>query len=343
MDILRIDSAADAKPVAKGPFVITVTGPLPAEQLGVTLAHEHLSCDISRHSGSADNCLKAPQLITHELAWFRKAGGGAIVEVTPEGIGRDPVELREISVASGVPIVAGIAFYDESTYPEWVRSASSMQIADYFVDHLEVGEYDVRAGVIGELTSHNEPLPNPAGYRLREVERRIFTAAACAQRQTGAAISTHASLGRAGHAQLDVLEEAGADLERVIIGHCDTHWHMDIEIDMDYYLPILERGACCQFDLIGWTELAPDDVRADRIKRLIALGYERQLLLATDTCRVSQLRYHGGRGYDFLWKSFLPRLRAIGVTEAQIDSMLIDAPRRMFARVQKDTADVPMG
>jgi phosphotriesterase-related protein len=312
--------------------VITVTGEIPAGELGPTLAHEHLYCDISGFSGKADNRVTDSGQVAEDLAWFLQAGGRSIIEVTPEGIGRDPGRLREISLSSGVQVVSGIAFYDQATYPVWVAAASREQIADYFVRQIEVGQDGARAGVIGELVSHNEPAPDPRGYRLHEPERRVFEAAALAQRRTGVAITTHAALGRAGHAQLDVLERAGADLARVIIGHCDAHWHADPAQDLDYYLPILARGSLCQFDLIGWRELAPDDVRADRVAALIEMGYARQLLLSTDTCRLSQLRGNGGRGFDYLWTSFLPRLRERGVSEAQIQTLLVDNPRRVFAR-----------
>ena len=206
-------------------------------------------------------------------------------------------------------VISGVAFYDESTYPEWLRTASVDQIADYLVRQIEEGSEGVRAGLIGELASHNEPVPNPSGYKLHDPEHRVFVAAAQAQKRTGVAISTHASLGRAGHAQLDVLERAGADPGRVVIGHCDAHWHEDIEIDLNYYLPILKRGAYCQFDLIGWTELASDEIRAERIAALVNLGYASRITLSTDTCRLSHLHRNGGRGLDYLWKSFLPRLR----------------------------------
>ena len=90
------------------------------------------------------------------------------------------------------------------------------------------------------------------------------------------------------------------------------------------------KEAFCEFDLIGWSELMPDDVRAARIASLMKMGYEKRVLLATDTCRRSQLRANGGRGYDSLWRSFLPRLRVLGVTEGQIHSMLVDAPRALL-------------
>jgi phosphotriesterase-related protein len=316
----------------KGSTVVTVTGAVPADQLGVTLAHEHVWCDISIHSGKKDNVVQDVELLSEELEFFRNFGGHTVIEVTPEDIGRNAARLRDISLASGVLIVSGIAFYDENLYPDWIRQASADQIADYFVHHIEVGTQGIRAGLIGELASHNEPQPNFAGYQLRPLEKLVFQAAAKAQKRTGVAISTHASLGRAGHAQLDVLEAAGADVRKVVIGHCDAHWHEDPGKDMEYYLPILKRGAYCQFDMVGWEELAPDAVRAERLAALISLGCEKQLLLSTDTCRLSQLHKNGGRGFDYLWRSFLPRLRALGVTDSQIHSMMVEAPRNMLAR-----------
>jgi phosphotriesterase-related protein len=316
----------------KGSTVVTVTGEVQADQLGVTLTHEHLWCDISIHSGKKDNVVQDVELLSGELEYFRKVGVRTVIEVTPEDIGRNAVKLRDISLASGVLIVSGIAFYDETLYPSWMRQASADQIADYFVQQIEEGTQGVRAGLIGELASHNEPQPNFAGYRLRPLETLVFQAAARAQKRTGIAISTHASLGRAGHAQLNVLEAAGADLGKVVIGHCDAHWHEDPTKDMDYYLPILKRGAYCQFDLIGWEDLAPDAIRAKRLAALVSLGYEKQLLLSTDTCRLSQMHKNGGRGFDYLWNSFLPRLKALGVTDSQVHSMMVEAPRNVLAR-----------
>ena len=312
-------------------LVTTVTGPVPASELGATLYHEHLYCDVSVHSGSPDNDLRDAELVADELAAFRAAGGRTIVDVTPLGIGRDPVRLREISVRSGVTVISGIGLYQESVLPERLRRASVEELTEFFVRELRVGTDGICAGVIGEVASHNATEPDPAGYRLTEFETRAFRAAAKASARTGVAVLTHASLGRGGHAQLDVLEAAGADLRRVAVGHCDAQWHDDPEADLAYYLPICERGAFCGFDLIGWEELAPDEIRADRIARLVQRGYAAQILLATDTCRRSHMAVNGGRGFDFVWRSFLPRLREHGVTDVEIETMLVTTPRRLLA------------
>ena len=91
------------------PYVTTVLGDIAADEIGPALAHEHLYCDVSVHSGKADNVMQDVGLIAGEMEWFKKAGGRTIVEVTPIGIGRDAGKLKEIATASGVQVVCGIA------------------------------------------------------------------------------------------------------------------------------------------------------------------------------------------------------------------------------------------
>jgi phosphotriesterase-related protein len=317
--------------------VITVCGDLAPENLGAVLPHEHLLCDFTLTGGKPEDRISDWTEIPAELEIFKQAGGGAIFELTPLGLGDDPQALRCISTAAQVPIVRGISFYVEETYPKWVWSATPQAIADFFVKHIEEGEGEVRAGLIGEVTSHNEPLPDAGAYRLHDCETKVFCAAAQAQSRTGVAITTHAALGRGGHAQLDTLERAGADLSRVVIGHCDAHGQSEEERDMEYYLPILDRGAYVEFDLIGgshsWPGCMTDELRAHRLASLIRQGYARQLLLSTDTCRRSQLWCRGGRGFGYLWTHFLPLLRAQGVSENYIRTMLVQNPRRVATLV----------
>ena len=313
-------------------MIRTVLGEIQEDRFGPALAHEHLYCNIARHSGNLDNAMMDWELIVRELDSFKAAGGQGIMEVTPVDLEGDAAALRRISAASGVHIVRGIAFYQEDSYPRWLTTATVGQIEDFFVREIEEGGEGIPAGFIGEIGSHNRPEPDFLGYRLTEGETRVFQAAAGAQKRTGVLISTHACLGRAGHAQLNVLEAAGADLFRVVIGHCDAHYHDDEERDLEYYVPMLERGAYVEFDLIGWVDEWPgcptDEIRARRLASLVRLGYQDQLLVATDTCRLSQLRANGGRGYDFFWSDFLPRLRREGVGQDALDAILIRNPGR---------------
>ncbi len=306
--------------------VRTVTGALDAGSLGVVLPHEHLIHRVSIHSGRADNTCLDVELAAAECRRFREAGGGAICDVTPLGLGRDLAALRAVSELSGVPVVSALGLYDTWTQPDAVGGRPVRVVADYLERGVE------GCGLIGEIASHNESgHADWRRYALYASERDLFAGTAHAQRRTGLAVTTHASLGRGGVAQARLLIDSGADPERVIIGHCDAHLHDDDALDLDYYDALLALGVYLEFDMFGWEELAPDDLRARRIATLCAAGHAGRLLVSTDTCRRSQLHRFGGRGFDYLFASVIPGLRAAGVSQADVDAMVRANPARVLS------------
>ena len=68
----------------------------------------------------------------------------------------------------------------------------------------------------------------------------------------------------------------------------------------------------------------------EAIPRLIEEGYEDSILLSQDVCTKMQLKAYGGNGYSFLLERFLPYLRTQGVTDAQVQKMMVDNPRRLL-------------
>ena len=149
--------------------VRTVTGGLDADDLGVVLPHEHLIHSISIHSGRADNTCLDVDLAAAECRRFREAGGGAICDVTPLGLGRDVAALRAVSQASGVPVVSALGLYDTWTQPDEVRGRPARVVADY----LERGSEG--SGLIGEIASHNESgHADWRRYALYASERDLF-------------------------------------------------------------------------------------------------------------------------------------------------------------------------
>ena len=138
-------------------MIRTVLGEIQKDKLGPTLAHEHLYCNIARHSGNPDNAMTDWELIVRELGSFTAAGGQGIMEVTPVDLDGDAAALRRISEGSGVHIVRGIAFYQEDSYPRWLHTATVAQIEDFFVREIEEG----RGGHSGRLHRRDRK-PQPA-------------------------------------------------------------------------------------------------------------------------------------------------------------------------------------
>jgi phosphotriesterase-related protein len=301
--------------------IMTVRGPIADEDLGVTQPHEHVLVNLYgtvmvwNYSAFEDEALAA-----QELASFTAAGGRSIVETTTIGIGRDPEGLKRVSEASGVNIVMGTGWYREPVYPDYIARSSVDQLADRMVADIVdgVGDTGVRAGVIGEIGTEVEFL-GPA-------QERVFRAAARAQRQTGVAISTHCQrTGRLGPEQVDLLFEEGVPADRIVIGHHGDKKHVEHE------LGLLERGVYVQIDHVGFEDLQPDEQRARNVKAIIDAGFGDRLLISQDVCFPQHLEWFGGYGYGYLLREFVPLLLSIGVTQAQVETLLVANAARVLS------------
>ncbi|MGH2353942.1 MAG: phosphotriesterase family protein [Chloroflexota bacterium] len=340
--------------------VMTVRGPVPPEALGLTLSHEHLLCDLRArwHPPPPDRpdlaalidvdprpqdrgplcgdpyvcrpnlLLDNPDLMVEELAYFRAAGGGAVVELTTHGLHPHPADLRRISEQSGVHIVAGCGWYRQVTHPPGLDDLSEDEMAELLErDIVEGLAGGVRPGVIGEIGT---------GDPIHPDEAKALRAAARAQRRTGLAIAVHLALwGRQGAAVLDILDAAGANLSRVLLCHLSEQLGAT-----DYHRSLLDRDACLGFDTFGAEyaldsasrRLATDEERIRGLLPLLDAGYRRRLLLSHDICERLQLRAYGGYGYAHLLTTIWPRLRRAGVDDATLDVLLRQNPARLLAR-----------
>src|SRR5215475_1005268 len=195
--------------------VMTVTGPVDAQQLGVVLPHEHVFIDlVSEYRGSG--LLNDEHLACEELRALKSAGGCTLVDLTLDEIGRDPAALRRVSEATGLSIVMGCGHYrDPYLDRDWFDRTAVDAIADQIVLDITDGVRGtgVRAGIIGEIGADR--------LYISAAEERSFRAAARAHLRTGLTISTHAARWPVGLEQLQLLTEEGADPRRVIIGHAD--------------------------------------------------------------------------------------------------------------------------
>jgi phosphotriesterase-related protein len=301
--------------------IMTVTGPIEDHELGVTQPHEHLLISLYgtvlvwNYSAFDD-----PELAAEEIGAFRAAGGRSVVDTTTIGIGRDPRGLKRVSEASGVNIVMGTGWYREAVYPEYVVRRPVDQLAEMLVrDIMEgVDGTGVRAGVIGEIGTDMEYI-TPA-------QERVFRASARAQRQTGVAITTHCQrTGRLGMEQVTILLDEGVPPDRIVIGHHGDKRHVTSELEL------LERGVYVQIDHVGFNELQPDHQRARNVKAIIDAGFGERLLISQDVCLPHHLRWFGGPGYGHLLTTFVPMLRKVGVTQEQIDTLLVANPARVLS------------
>jgi phosphotriesterase-related protein len=306
--------------------VQTVRGEVDPSKLGFTLPHEHTEISLWHIPNRWDywELTRDEPTILAELELFRAAGGGTVVDVTPVGVGRDPIWLRRLSEASGLHIVMGCGWYRQAYYPAeaLIDRRAVDDLADELVREITdgVGDTGIRPGIIGEIGT-DKPW-------MTAQEERVHRAAARASRRTGLAITTHAVMSDVGLQQLKVFQEEGADLSRVIIAHADSY------PSFDYYLEIIGRGASVEFDFLGMsftpTERHGEPRLIEFLCDLLSRGHADRILLSQDVCHNSQLKRYEGNGYVYIADTFLPRLRAAGVSDAEIETMTIANPRQLL-------------
>lgn len=296
-----------------------------------------------------------------EVEGYLAAGGRSLVDVTPVGIGRDPIRLKRIAEGTGLNVVMGTAFYRWPYRSDSVLAMTAEAMADRMVRDITVGVdgTGIRAGIIGEIPvdAHSVHLSGPldrvpsdsavralwgprypgmrAGTaRAEEVydpeELKSLKATAWASRRTGAAITLHAVDPWIGY--LDELEREGADLKRVIIGH--AAWVM---ADTSLARRAFARGVTAQLDwdlqTMAIGEVSPVELLLDRVAWAVQRGFVRQITLSLDVCvKVGRKRYGGG-GLTQLQDRILPGLRSRGVSETDLRIITIENPKRLLTLV----------
>jgi phosphotriesterase-related protein len=308
--------------------------------------HEHIFINMLaefRESG----LLNDHRLMCEEAGAFAAAGGRTIVDLTTaeltRGAAPDPagifsgqpdsgypqdgsravnnvLSIKRLSEETGLNLIVGTGHFRDPYFDQgWIDRFDAAQIAERMVRDLTEGisGTGVRAGIIGEIGADK--------WHVSSAEERSFRAAARACRETGAAISTHASRWPVGIAQLDILQAEGVDPRRVIIGHSDS-----VNIP-EYHEAIARRGAFVEFDTVRGENAYDTRLRVEFVRNLIGKGYLGHILLSHDVCIRSQLRINGGFGFDYIPTSFVPVLAEAGVGKDEIQQILVDNPRRALA------------
>ncbi|HEX2173449.1 MAG TPA: phosphotriesterase-related protein [Dehalococcoidia bacterium] len=315
--------------------VNTVTGPIPVEELGRTLMHEHVL--IAWPGWELDSAYRfdreaALQRAIEALSEIKSLGVDSLVDPCPMELGRDPEFLAEVSAGSGVRIICATGlYYERLGIPTYFKQRTIDEIAEIYVREITegIGGTGIRAGIIKCATGLN---------RIGKHEEKALRAAARASKATGVPVTTHTEGGTMGPEQLDVFASEGLDLGQVVIGHsCGSP-------NLEYHLKMLDRGATIGFDRIGLEMLLPDKIRLAALVGLIGAGYADQIVLSQDhvachagrpLAREDVLETMGKPSFAYLIKDFLPRVEATGVARSTIDSMMIGNPRRLFERATR--------
>ena len=323
-------------------FVNCITGPKNSGELGRTLMHEHFLFGYCGFQGDATlggfdeeaytkACVKA-------VSDARAYGIETIVDATTNECGRNVRFLKKISDLTGINIICSTGYYfqAESSYAYWNfrKSFADIEQEIYDMMYTEVTKgiegTDIKAGVIKLASSFNEITP---------MEEHFFKAAARVQHDTGVVIITHTQQGTMGVQQADLLIANGASPEKIAIGH------MCGSTDIAYHEDVLKRGVYVNLDRFGLQgelfHTPTDEQRMDVIKTLCDKGYGDKILLGHDSVNVNLGRplvmtpfmqeALKDANIRTIGAKVLPGLKARGMSDNAIDTLLTANPQRIFS------------
>ncbi|KUJ68159.1 phosphotriesterase [Streptomyces albus subsp. albus] len=296
--------------------VRTVLGDLPAAELGLSNAHDHLFLRSPLLPGQELDDVPAARA---ELRAFAALGGRAVFQWTPYGMGRRAGELPALSRATGVHLVAATGLHQAAHYSSQVLAEVRDGLAELFVRELTegIGGTGPRAGMI-KVAGGFHGLDAHARHTLR--------AAAEAHHRTGATIGVHLELGTGALDVLDLLcDAAGVPPERVVLGHLNR------SPDLTVHRLLAEAGAYLAFDGPSRANHATDWQLPAALAALADAGYADRLLLGGDTTTAgARAATGGGPGMPYLLRRLRPRL-ALALGEPLVDRILRENPARAFA------------
>lgn len=309
------------------PRIPTVCGRIARGDLGRVLAHEHVICSSAEFKlAFGRKWLPREKIVGCAVARLKYAKErhrvGTVIDGTPPALGRDLDLLKEVSEKSGVHIVATTGFYH---YPSLtIQTLDPRTLAEMFID--EVTEHG-----IGQLKCAVD-----AGG-VQPHHRRAFECLALVQMATNLPLYVHTyAQEKNGLAILEAFKDCGIPADRVVLGHtADTD-------DVAYMRELLKRGVRLSVDRIYATWF---EGKAASLTALIKEGFGSQLLLSHDVTLAWDSNVHGrGRPVEKSWghvhsfdnclgivfEKVLPILRTNGISDAQIDRMLVANPAELW-------------
>lgn len=303
-------------------FIRTVLGDIAPEFLGATYMHEHLIIDspiVAKdfehiHLPSVDEAIA-------ELRLCKKVGVDALVDCMPTGSGRDIRKLADISMATGLHVIAitGLhhARYYEKSDP--LENATVEELAEIFIKEISIGAEgsEYRVGVIKVVTS---------GPSYSDRERSLFEAAAIANAETGAPILTHCEHGTGALEQIKLLQLLNVPLTSVILSHTDK------EPDLGYHREILSSGVFVEYDQCLRQSGDSEPTSAKLTAAMVNAGYLDQIMLGTDGARRTLWRTLGGSpGLSWLFSGWSKKLIETGLSEEDVHKIFVINPARALS------------
>jgi phosphotriesterase-related protein len=324
-------------------WVNTVTGRARPEEFGTTLVHEHLLIGYPgwQMDALAPRFRRADALSrgVDRMQELRGFGVATFLDPCPMDLGRDVEFMAEVADRSGMRIICTTGAYKQNEGLTYTFGALPVEeIEAIYIKELTegIGDSGIRAGLVKVATG---------AQAISDYEKKLLVAGGRAAAAVGCPVLTHTDHASLGLEQIAILTEQGVPAHRILVGHSDGR------SDHAYHRSLADRGAYVGFDRFGIEVFISDEKRIESVCQMVDGGYARSICLSHDATCASWLGrpVFSGRvvmtsealaaampnwEVTHLFKRIVPRLRERGLTEADLQTIFVDNPRRYFLGVE---------
>ena len=313
--------------------VETTRGPVDVDELGLTLIHEHF-----RATDEATR-FQFPHLYDEDAEWeaamsdasaVKGHGVATVVEPSAMFLHRDARFSSRVADESGLNVILATGVYTYDHLPQGLLTRNEDQVAEIYVHEIENGIQGTGIKAAFIKCAADEPGVTP------NVEK-MHRAAARASTQTGRPIMAHSRpASGTGLEQMRVFTEEGVDPSKVQMAHTgDTD-------DLDYIERLLDTGCWIGMDRYGIDLYLPTEKRNATVLALLARGHADRMFLSQDWCSTLDWfppevmeELHASLtpnwSMTFLFEQVIPELKERGMTQEQLDQMMVENPKRWLA------------
>jgi phosphotriesterase-related protein len=311
----------------------TAAGDIDSSELGRTLVHEHVFVlgeeYRNNYQGDWNEEGKIAEAVA-DLNHLKSRGIDSIFDPTVLGLGRYIPRIQAIAARTNLNIVVATGLYTFNDVPQQFHYTGPGLLFDQpepltglFVKDLTEGIADTGVRAAFLKCAIDEPGLTPG------VER-VLRAVAQASAETGAPITVHThAASESGLVAQKVFTDEGVDLAKVIIGHSGD------SSDLGYLTALADAGSLLGMDRFGLDPFLPFAERVNTVVELVRRGYAERVVISQDaSCFIDFFDPAAKRAlvpnwnYHHISDDVLPALRDAGVTEDDIDTILVKNPRR---------------
>lgn len=266
--------------------VETVLGPRDLAGGGVVDAHAHAWIDRVPGGASDGPVLDDEPAVRAELTEFAAAGGRALMDCQPPGVGRDVRRLVALAAATGVDVVACTGFHLRRYYPDgpstWTLGTDAA--AERFLTELSQGvaewpdaDRPVRAGAV-KVAHPGHP---------DHATSALLDAAVAAARVAGVMLVVHTERGAAVEGLADELLRLDVSSQDVMLCHVDKR------ADLGVHRALAEAGFLLEYDTFVRDRYAPADNVWPLLVAMVDAGHAESVSCGSDLADHSLWRFGG--------------------------------------------------